>query len=95
MGAGERAWLEQHGSSYPVALQFSKGERGAFVSSVDVTIRATDSEARFEATTDGPMIYVDLPPGRCNTTARYPGHDRYFTLQAPTSGQTRHSVNFP
>lgn len=95
LGTGERAWLKQHGSSYPVALQFSKGQRGAFVSSVDVNIRATDGETRFEATTDGPMIYIDLPPGRYSVTTRYQGHDRDFTLQVPTSGQTSHSVNFP
>lgn len=95
LGAGERAWLEQHGSSYPLALQFSKGQRGAFVSSVNVTIRATDGETRFEATTDGPMIFVDLPPGRYSASASYQGHERDFTLQVPSSGQTRHSLNFP
>ncbi|MFI9654043.1 hypothetical protein ABGV17_04835 [Guyparkeria sp. GHLCS8-2] len=95
LGAGERAWLKQHGPSYPVALQFSKGERGAFVSSVEVNIRAADGETRFEATTDGPMIYIDLPAGRYTATASYQGHDRDFTLQVPTSGRTSHSINFP
>ncbi|MCL7750222.1 hypothetical protein LV475_01190 [Guyparkeria hydrothermalis] len=95
LGAGERAWLQQHGASYPVALQFSKGERGAFVSSVGVTIRTPDGQTRFEATTDGPMIFIDLPAGRYDVTTRYQEHSRDFSLQVPTSGQTSQSINFP
>ncbi len=94
LGLGERAWLEEHGSSYPVVLQFSKGARGAFVSSVEVNIRAADGETRFEATTDGPMIYIDLPAGRYTATASYQGHDRDFTLQVPANGQVSRSINF-
>ncbi|MFI9652886.1 hypothetical protein [Guyparkeria halopsychrophila] len=94
LGTGERAWLEEHGSSYPVVLQFSKGARGAFVSSVDVSIRTPDGETRFEATTDGPMIYIDLPAGRYTATARYQGHDRDLTLQVPANGQVSRSINF-
>ncbi|KTG17623.1 MULTISPECIES: hypothetical protein [unclassified Guyparkeria] len=95
LGAGERAWLEQHGTSFPVTLQFSKGQRGAFVSSVDVTIRDESGQTRFEATTDGPLIYIDLPAGDYQATTRYRGHARDFELRVPATGRTTQSINFP
>ena len=95
LGAGERAWLEQHGSSYPATLQFSKGQRGAFVSSVDVMIRSRNGQAQFEATTDGPLIYIDLPNGNYEVTARYRDQERTFDLRVPANGRASHSINFP
>lgn len=95
LGAGERAWLEQHGTSYPVTLKFSKGKRGVFVSNVTVSIRSRDGQTQFEATTDGPLIYIDLPNGQYEATARYRGHERTFGLRAPANGRTSLSINFP
>ena len=95
LGAGERAWLEQHGASYPVTLQFSKGKRGAFVSSVEVMIQSRNGQTQFEATTDGPLIYIDLPNGNYEVTTRYRGQERTFNLRVPANGQTSHSINFP
>ncbi|HER34697.1 MAG: hypothetical protein JXJ30_08505 [Halothiobacillaceae bacterium] len=95
LGTGERAWLKQHGTSFPVTLQFSKGQRGAFVSSVDVTIRDQSGQTLFEATTDGPLIYIDLPAGNYQTTVSYRGQVRDFDLQVPSTGQTSKSINFP
>lgn len=94
LGSGERAWLEQHGASFPVTLQFSKGQRGAFVSSVNVTIHQ-NGQTQFEATTDGPLIYIDLPAGNYQTTVRYRGHVRDFDLRVPATGRTSQSINFP
>jgi len=95
LGAGERAWLDQHGSAFPVTLQFSKGARGAFVSAVDVTIRSRNGQIQFEAITDGPLIYIDLPNGSYEATATYREHQRQFELRVPAGGQAVHSVNFP
>lgn len=94
LGAAERAWLKQHGKSYPVALQFSKGERGAFVSSVEVIIRSSNEQAQFEATTDGPLIYIDLPNGNYEATVRYRGQERTFELRVPANERTSRSINF-
>ncbi|MCL7744249.1 hypothetical protein LV476_04695 [Guyparkeria hydrothermalis] len=95
LGSGERAWLEQHGTSFPVTLQFSKGQRGAFVSSVNVTIHDQSGQTLFEATTDGPLIYIDLPAGNYQTTVNYRDHVRDFDLRVPSSGRTSKSINFP
>ena len=95
LGAGERAWLEQHGSAFPVTLRFSKGTRGAFVSAVDVTIRSRNGQIQFEATTDGPLIYADLPNGSYEATTTYREHQRQFELRVPAGGQAVRSINFP
>ncbi|MFP4251451.1 MAG: hypothetical protein ACOCY2_01050 [Guyparkeria sp.] len=95
LGTAERAWLQEHGADYPVALQFSKGQRGAFVSAVDVRVRTPDDKTRFEATTDGPMLFIDLPEGRYTASASYKGEDREFSLDVPANGQVSRSINFP
>lgn len=94
LGANERAWLRRHGPSYPVALQFSKGERGAFVSSVEVIIRTSNGQVLFEATTDGPLIYIDLANGNYEATVRYQGQERTFELRVPANERTGRSINF-
>ena len=95
LGAGERAWLAQHGTQYPVTLQFSKGERGAFVSSVEVIIRSRNGQKQFEATTDGPLIYIDLPNGNYEVTARYRDQERQFNVRVPANARASHAINVP
>ncbi|MFN2382557.1 MAG: hypothetical protein ABR561_08435 [Guyparkeria sp.] len=95
LGADERAWLKQHGHSYPVTLQFSKGERAAFVSSVEVVIRSRNGQTQLEATTDGPLIYIDMPNGNYEVTAKYRDQEQTFDLRVPANAQTSHSINFP
>ncbi|HSH84619.1 MAG TPA: hypothetical protein VK979_05620 [Guyparkeria sp.] len=96
LGTAERAWLKEHGATYPLFLQFSQGTRGAFVSSVQVTLRRAGGETVFEATTDGPLIYVDLPAGRYQLTADYRGQQRELSLSIPNDGQQlQRSINFP
>jgi len=94
LGAAERAWLKQHGSDFPVTLQFSRGARGAFVSSVEVTVRSRNGQTQFEATTDGPLIYIDLPNGNYEVTARYREQERTFDLRVPANRRTSLSINF-
>lgn len=99
LGTAERAWLKEHGAGYSLALQFSQGARGAFVSSVEVTLRHDGAdggkETVFQATTDGPLIYLDLPAGRYQGIADYRGQQREFSLSVPHDGQQQRSINFP
>ncbi len=95
IGVAEREWLERHGAGYPQRLEFSKGERGAFVSRVGLTVRDRDGSVVFEAESDGPIMYVDLPEGRYRAQASYAGETREFSLNVRAGGQSRAHVNFP
>lgn len=95
IGVAEREWLDQHGADYSQRLEFSKGERGAFVSQVALTVRDRDGTVVFEAESDGPILYIDLPEGRYRADARYAGETREFALNVRAGGQSRAHVNFP
>ncbi|MFO7581081.1 hypothetical protein [Guyparkeria sp.] len=95
IGVAEREWLDRHGANYTQRLEFSRGERGAFVSRVALTVRDRDGSVVFEAESDGPIMYVDLPEGRYRAEASYAGETREFSLNVRAGGQSRTHVNFP
>lgn len=95
VGAAERAWLKQEGKDYSLKLQFSAGSHGAFVSQVEIVLRRDDGQPTFQTTSQGPLLYVDLPAGRYQGQARYDGQPRDLRVTVPESGQAQQSINFP
>lgn len=93
-GVAERAWLAEHGADFPLRLEFSRGARGEFVSAVVLRLDR-GGEQVFEATSDGPLMYVDLPAGRYAGEAVYRDATRTFSVDVPQTGQARAHVNFP
>ncbi len=95
IGVAEREWLDRHGKDYSQRLEFSQGERGAFVSRVRLTVRDRDGSVVFAAESDGPIMYIDLPEGRYRAEARYAGETREFSLDVRAGSQSRAHMNFP
>jgi len=94
-GVAERAWLAKHGAAYPLRIEFSRGLRGEFVSDVKLTLRDAQGQVVFEATSEGPLMYIDLPLGRYSGEAVYAGQSRHFSVSVPRLGQARTYINFP
>ncbi len=95
VGAAERAWLKQEGRDYSLRLTFSKGNRGAFVSQVKTTLQGTNGQPAFQATSQGPWLYVDVPAGRYQGQAHYRGQTHDFRVTVPNAGQAQRAINFP
>lgn len=94
-GVAERAWLAEQGAEYPLRVEFSRGARGEFVSRVTLTLEDADGNRVFEAISDGPLMYLDVAPGRYQGSAAYDGQTRAFTVTVSEGRQARVSVNFP
>jgi len=94
-GVAERAWLAEHGAAYPLRIEFSRGLRGEFVSDVKLTLRDAQGRVAFEAASDGPLMFIDLPLGRYSGEAVYAGQSRHFSVSVPRLGQARININFP
>ncbi|MFP4294709.1 MAG: hypothetical protein ACOC00_01100 [Halothiobacillaceae bacterium] len=94
-GVAERAWLAEAGADFPLRLEFSRGARGEFVSDVQVRLTHSAGEPVFQAGSDGPLMYVDLPDGRYAGEASFRGETRSFSVDVPARGQVHAHVNFP
>jgi len=94
-GVAERAWLAEQGADYPLRVEFSRGARGEFVSQVTLVLTNAAGEQVFKAVSDGPLMYLDLPPGRYQGSASYAGQAREFAVNVSGTAQVRANVNFP
>lgn len=74
IGQSEQAAMTRRYGDYALKLVTARrGERAAYVSGVDVTIRDGDDRVVLETTTKGPWLMVDLPPGRYTLAADHKG----------------------
>jgi hypothetical protein len=79
-----------------LALQFSLAGRGNFIADVDVTITPAKGTP-ITAKTDGPICYIQLPPGRYTVEASYNGTRKAASATVPAKGgkPVRVSMAFP
>ncbi len=66
----ERAILEQSANAYNVRLTFAE-EGGAYLSDVNVVITDTKAKQIVAIRTNGPLFYVQLPPGKYDVSATF------------------------
>jgi hypothetical protein len=97
VGNDERRELAAAMRDSNLSLQFSLAGRGNYVAGVDLTITpAGNAAAALTATTDGPICYVRLPPGRYRVDASYNGTKRSATANVAAGGKSlRLAMAFP
>lgn len=92
VGEGERAEIEALGNQYNLRLMFAK-QGGEYLSDVQVSIREERGSTAFDARSDGPLFYVQLPAGDYRVEATPAGMpDRIpqsQTVSVGDSGQSR------
>lgn len=66
IGADEAAAMRAASSAWPLALEFYREAAGrpAFTTGVKVSIADAQGRPVVQATSDGPFLFVKLPPGR-------------------------------
>jgi len=72
IGSDSAASMRAVRNSYPVAMTFVYRDGGAhqFTAGVGVVIERPDGTSLLEVVTDGPYLFVDLPPGQYRMRAR-------------------------
>lgn len=70
VGSDEREIIEQRGKAYNVKLSFA-AKGGTFLSDVMLVIADSKSGELFSLVTDGPLFFIQLPPGIYIVTAKF------------------------
>jgi len=97
IGSDERAALASQVRGANLALEFF-ANRGEYIADVSVTVLAMPGSAPVvRATTDGPICYVQLPPGTYKVEAAYGGVTRStrVTIPAAPASPVRVALGFP
>jgi hypothetical protein len=94
VGDEEIAAIERMQKDYSLKLVFT-GQRGIFLSDVDVKILDTAGNVVINNVTDGPMLLASLPPGRYIMQAAVDGHTQQQKFTVGRSGLKTLHVRFP
>lgn len=71
----EREILEASGKAYNVQLRFAE-KGGAYLSDVNLVIGGAKGAEIIAITTDGPLFYMQLPPGSYTVSATFKGETK-------------------
>ena len=97
VGNDERRELASAAGGANMALEFSLAGRGNYVADVEVTLTPAGNGAAFTVKTDGPICYLQLPPGRYKVEASYNGTRKSASATIPQKAgkPVRLSMSFP
>jgi hypothetical protein len=73
IGADERAVMYRVVGDFPLRMSFSEGKDGEFLADIPLVISDSSGSSVFELRKVGPILYVMLPPGRYQVSARFEG----------------------
>ena len=91
-GIGEdEAKAIQQATGYNLHMTFSIGAEGKFVPDVDVVIQKAQGQTVLTLSQAGPLVYVQLPPGKYTVVATRNGQERRDTTDVG-SGVPRNLV---
>lgn len=97
VGNDERRDLAASMQGANLSLEFSLTGRGNYIADVDVKLLpAGKGEALLATRTNGPVCYIQLPPGRYRVEASYNGVTKSATANVGASGKpVRVAMAFP
>ena len=93
VGADERRELAAAKARSNVEVLFVSGQRGAYVSGVELTVRSEGAEA-LRIAADGPYCYLSAPPGAYRLEARLGEARREQRVRVAASGKAPARVVF-
>ena len=96
IGSDERRSLAERASAANLSLEMFIEKGGEYVADVKVAIVPADSRARpVTLTTDGPICFLQVPPGRYRIEATFSGITRSAEALVPASGRKHVALAFP
>jgi hypothetical protein len=91
-GIGEdEAKAIQQATGYNLHMTFSIGPEGKYVPDVDVLVQKFQGQTVLTLSQAGPLVYVQLPPGKYTVVATRNGEERRDTTEV-VSGSPRNLV---
>jgi hypothetical protein len=94
VGEDEAAALRAVASRYSMRAEFTSSS-GEFLSGVKLLLRQVDGTLVFSATTDGPYLYAQIPPGRYRLSAVSDGVERARDINVPSRGGVSVALTWP
>jgi hypothetical protein len=94
VGQDEAAALRGLASGYNMRATFTSGT-GEYLSGVAVQVSRPDGMVVFEARSEGPYLFAQLPPGRYRVVATFDGVGRTRQINVPSHGSTRFTLVWP
>lgn len=94
IGADEAAAMRGMADRYSLRLTFS-GKRGEFLADVQSRIYRLDGKQVFAAVSDGPFLYVRLPPGSYRVVASWEGAEKSAQVTVPAKGGVACNLSWP
>lgn len=86
-GIGEdEAKAIQQATGYNLHMTFSVGAEGKYVPDVDVVIQKGEGQTVLILNQAGPLVYVQLPPGKYTVIATRGGEERRNTTDVGSAG---------
>lgn len=83
----EREILEQSANAYNVRLTFAE-KSGAYLSDVNLVITDTKLREIVAIQTNGPLVYIQLPPGRYDVSATFKNEAKELKSLVVTKDRT-------
>ena len=84
IGADEQATMRSFAKQFPLRVMFSEGTDGEFLADIPLVILDSSGNSILALPGAGPMLYVMLPQGRYQVSARFKGVTR--TQQVTVAG---------
>jgi hypothetical protein len=94
VGEAEQQAMRDAARDYSLGMSFTN-RRGEYVAGVVVSIRDAAGQELVSTTSDGPLMLVDLPPGRYQVQASYAGQPRQQTVVVPPKGRRQLAFSWP
>lgn len=93
VGEEEEAYMQSVQHNYNTKLVFT-GERGMYLADVAVSIRDKNGKEVVNGVSDGPMLLVELVPGRYTVQAETEGFTKTRNIQVGANTKT-YTIQFP
>jgi hypothetical protein len=94
VGVDEVAAMRRTASGYNLRLTFT-GSGGDSLAGVGTSILGSKGQEVFPAVSDGPFVYVKMPPGTYRVVVSANGVEKKASVTVPTHGAVSRSFNWP
>lgn len=94
IGTDEAAAMRSAADRYSLRLTFS-GRGGEYLADVESRIYRPDGKQIFAAISDGPFLFVRLPPGSYRVVATWEGTERTAQVTVPARGGVARNLTWP
>lgn len=94
IGSEERAEIQRVQDEYSLKFTFV-GKDGVYLSDVHVRMQDAEGNILFQTLTEGPVLLVQLKPGKYTATIEIGVEVRRLDVTVPNSGRGDYVVRFP